>query len=128
MVGLIYTQQSSGKPRKNKSKKLQKATAEHKKFLAKHGLSGGPIKKIKGIIKAPNLREGLDRGTPTSDVIPTGIIERVDIFNDHKWKRGKVEKQSTIDAIAQKAAAVAPAYNKGGLVYNLDTPEERRKR
>lgn len=126
MPSLIYTSQKSKPKRKSKSKKLTRALEEHKKFLSRYGVST-ELSKLRGIPNIPNLKEGLGRGTPTSDTIPGGTIENKNLFTDHKWKPGKGETQATLNEIARKAAAVAPAYNKGGLVYNYDTPEDRKK-
>lgn len=129
MAGLIYTSTKSKPKKKSKSKKLALAKSKHEDFLRRFGVpTERSSKHKKGIVAIPNLREGLDRGAaPTSDNVPGGVIEHRDIFTDHKWKPGKQEKQETIDEINRKAASVAPAYNKGGLVYNYDRPEDRRK-
>lgn len=128
MPSLIYTSQKSKPKRKSKSKKLAKARSQHEDFLRRYGVTSSTKVKLKGVAKSiPNLREGLGRGTPTSDLIPGGATQQKDIFNDHKWKQGKGESQATIDEIARKAAAVGAGYHKGGLQYTLDKPEDRKK-
>src|SRR5690554_3187666 len=106
MPSLIYTSTKSKPKRKSKSKKLLKAVKAHDEFLRRYGVPSQKRGKLRGVVVVPNLREGLDRGTPTSGMVPGGVVPVKDIFNDHKWKPNKQESQATLDEIARKAASV----------------------
>lgn len=117
MVRLIYTKVSSGKKKKSKSKKLEKAKKNHTKFLASMGISSAPKRRTEGVQPLPDYSMDNSKVAKTSDVIPAGTAPVKDILHDHLWKQGKREKSETLTAIAEKRARVGPAFNKGGLVY-----------
>jgi hypothetical protein len=118
---LIYTHQRS-KKKKNTSKKFLQAQEDHRKFLASKGVK--PVKrgtKLRG--SSSNLS---DLSVPvktsaTSDTIPGyGFKKSVD---DYKWKAGSTEKPEVIAAAEEKKKRVAPAYNKGPVMYVTDAAE-----
>lgn len=110
---LIYTRQSSGRKRKSKSKRLAAARDEHREFLASVGYTGR--RKLAGV-KMPDLKvENSERVAPMSETISGGGFRRS--VDDWRWKRGREETADTIKEIERKKKQVAPAYNKGAVMY-----------
>jgi len=110
---LIYTNQSSGRKRKSKSKKLVAAREEHKKFLASVGYHGKPNRKFHSTM--PDLTVENTNVAPLSNAIPANGYKRS--VDDWKWKRDRVESVETVKEIERKKTRIAPAFNKGANQY-----------
>jgi hypothetical protein len=110
---LIYTNQSSGRKRKSKSKKLVASREEHKKFLASVGYYG----KLKHRFHSnmPDLTVENTNVAPLSNAIPANGYKRS--IDDWKWKRNHVESADTVKEIERKKTRIAPAFNKGANMY-----------
>lgn len=111
---LIYTNQSSGRKRKSKSKKLVVAREEHKKFL----MSIGYTKRRRPVVEFPDLKVENTNVASLSDAIPANGFKRS--VDDWKWKRGRVESAETVKEIERKKTRIAPAFNKGANMYVSD--------
>lgn len=62
--------------------------------------------------------------SPTSDRITGTVFAKRNITTDHKWRKDSVESKQTIEQIERKAGCIAPAFNKGGLQYNIENNPE----
>jgi hypothetical protein len=111
---LIYTNQSSGRKRKSKSKKLVAATAEHKKFL----VSVGYTKRRRPVVGFPDLKVENRNVADLSDAIPGNGYKRS--VDDWRWKRDRIESADTVKEIERKRKSLAPAYNKGPVMLVTD--------
>jgi hypothetical protein len=114
---LIYTNQSSGRKRKSKSKKLALAREEHRKFLVSVGYYGKPKRKLHNTM--PDLKaENGPNVAPLSDAIPANGYKRS--VDDWRWKRDRGESAETIAEIERKKTRIAPAFNKGPVMLVTD--------
>lgn len=111
---LIYTNQSSGRKRKSKSKKLAAAAEEHKKFL----VSVGYTKRRRPVVDFPDLKVENINVASLSDAIPSNGFKRS--VDDWKWKRDRGETAETIAEIERKKKQVAPLWNKGATMFISD--------
>lgn len=110
---LIYTNQSSGRKRKSKSKRLAAAKEDHRKFLVSVGYTGR--QNLSGV-KAPDLKiEPREQVAPLSHSIPDNGFRRS--VDDWRWKKDRAETSDTIKEIERKKKRVAPIWNKGGVMY-----------
>lgn len=110
---IIYTNTSSGRKRKSKSKKLAIATEQHRKFLASHGYHGKSTVKIDTM---PDLKVEQRAGVAAvSNSIPSNGFRRS--VDDWRWKKDRAETSETIKEIERKKKQVAPIWNKGGVMY-----------
>ena len=114
---LIYTSQSSGKKKKSKSKRLLQSQLEHKVFLESVGYTG-KLKKSSRPNNMPDLKDE-PRGAPLSNTIPSGGGYKRSI-DDYKWRRARTESDATIAEIERKKTRIAPAFNKGPVMYVSD--------
>jgi hypothetical protein len=114
---LIYTNQSSGRKRKSKSKKLATAKLEHQKFLASVGYYGKPKRKLHSTMSDLKVENG-PNVAPLSDAIPANGYKRS--VDDWRWKRDREESAETIAEIERKKTRIAPAFNKGANMYVSD--------
>ena len=119
---LIYTNQRSAKRKQpKKTKTFLEAQKKHREFLAKHGLT--PAKKqVRG--SASNFADLSveSRAPEMSNQIPgSGFKRSVD---DYKWKKGRAEKPEVIAATEEKKKRLAPAYNKGPVMYITDEADK----
>jgi len=113
---IIYVRNSSGKKKPSNSKKMEAIRLEHAKFLASVGYKGGGG--CSRLVKAkPAFLEKSDATQIPSSSLQNMIAPcpKRDIF-----ERTRNESDEVKEAIRQKAARTAPAYNKGALQYITD--------
>lgn len=118
-MAIFHVRQSSGKPKPNRSRKFLQAKAEHQKFLASMGISSVAKKRVSPV-SFPDLT--VDRkGATLSNAIPSNGFKRS--MDDYKWRKDRVESQEAIVEAERKKSRVAPAYNKGPVMYVTDADE-----
>ena len=117
----LTTTKYNSKQKKSKSKKLEKATADHDKWLMDRGLHPNQRtlqKAFKGKHKTalPNLK--VEDNYPLSNKIDANGLKQGVMHNLHK------ENAATQQAILDKAKMVDQAYNKGPymLMSKSDDP------
>ena len=119
---LIYTNQRSKKKKQNKSKSFLAAKSEHHKFLAKMGVTPAVRKAVRGSRENFADLTVESRAAALSQSIPgNGFKKSVD---DYKWKKGRAEKPEVIAATEEKKKRLAPAYNKGPVMYITDEADK----
>jgi hypothetical protein len=108
---IIYTNQRSKKKPQQKSKKLLEAQAAH---LTSLGIS---LKKTKLCGNSSNWSDLTikSNAAPLSNTIPASGAKRS--LDDYKWKRDAQESPEAIAEAEKKKTRIAPAYNKGPLMY-----------
>lgn len=124
---IIYTNQRSKKIPQKASQKLIEARAAHRKFLASMGISE---KKTKLRGNSANWSDLLVKSNvaPLSNTIPASGAKHS--LDDYKWKKDVQESPEAIAEAEKKKTRIAPAYNKGPLMYitdNADTKSLGRK-
>lgn len=111
---IIYTNQRSKKKPQQKSKRLLEAQAAHRRFLTSMGVS----------LKKSNLRGSVSNmpdltiqsnAAPLSNTIPGSGAKRS--LDDYKWKKDVQESPEAIAEAEKKKTRIAPAYNKGPVMY-----------
>lgn len=111
---LIYTHQKSR--RKKPSVKQARLNAERAEYFKSLG-----IKKVKHADRSYNLECSFlaipvcTNPVPLSNSIVAGGFKRS--VDDYKWKRDREESAETIKEIERKKTKVAPAYNKGPVMF-----------
>lgn len=121
MVSNPFLMDACMKNRKQ-SKRLLAAKADHFRFLAAMGVARLPAKRQNNPDNFPDLTVP-HRGAKLSNEIPgNGYKKSVD---DYRWKRDREEKQEAIIEAERKKARVAPAYNKGPVMYVTDADDPR---
>jgi hypothetical protein len=98
-------------------KSLVEARKEHEEALKKLGVDHSKRDRRVTVIDFPNYDVSKPGVASVSNNLMVKGGFRNDILNDHKWRKDKEEKASTIEAMEMKAKAIAPAFNKGGLQY-----------
>jgi hypothetical protein len=107
---------------KKPSKRLLAAKKEHYRFLAAMGVARMPAKRQNNPDNFPDLTVP-SRGAKLSNSIPgNGFKKSVD---DYRWKRDREEKHSAILEAERKKSRVAPAYNKGPLMYVTEADDPK---
>ena len=119
---LIYTNQSSGRRKPSKSKRLLQSQMEHKAFLESVGYTG-KRKNVDRSYNMPNLKDE-ERGAPLSNSIPAGGGYKRSI-DDYKWRRGRTESDATVAEIERKKTRIAPLWNKGSMMYISDKEDPK---
>lgn len=121
-MALIYTHQSSGKRKLPQTKRLQKAKDEHARFLASISITA-PKKRQKRLNNPDNMPvlTIAKNPVPLSNSIPGNGFKRS--VDDYKWRRDRVETQEAIVEAERKKARVAPAYNKGPIMFVTDADD-----
>jgi hypothetical protein len=121
-LALIYTHQSSGKRKLPQTKRLQKAKDEHARFLASMGITA-PKKRQKRLNNPDNMPvlTIAKNPVPLSNSIPGNGFKRS--VDDYKWRKDRIESQEAIVEAERKKSRVAPAYNKGPVMYVTDADE-----
>jgi hypothetical protein len=119
-MAIIYTNQSSGRKRKSKSKRLALARKEHGEFIASLGYTGKP--KGKNLLAAPKQEKKPDE-VQLSNTIPGNCFKTS--IDDWKWKKGCVESPATIEEIERKKKRVAPLWNKGATMFITDNEDPK---
>jgi hypothetical protein len=126
---IIYTNQRSKKKKQSVSQKLLAAQAAHRKFLSSMGVS--PVKrgaKLRGSSSNWSDLTVKSNVAPLSNTIPgSGAKNSID---DYKWKKDHQESPEAIAEAEKKKTRIAPAYNKGPLMYiteDADTKSLGRK-
>jgi len=61
------------------------------------------------------------KGATLSNAIPSNGFKRS--MDDYKWRKDRVESQEAIVEAERKKSRVAPAYNKGPVMYVTDADE-----
>lgn len=118
---LIYTYNRSGKKKRNNSKKFREAQSNHKKFLASYGIKQCTRRK-NYVTDFPNLAVDTNRISEVSNQIPGNGFKRT--IDDYKWRSGSNEKASEIKKAEDKKKRIAPAYNKGPVMYITDEADK----
>lgn len=118
---LIYTHQSS-KKKKNNSKKFLQAKQEHDKFLASHGLSSKISRRKNYATSFPDLAVSSRCTATVSNQIPGNGFKRT--IDDYKWRTGREEKPEVIAETERKKKRIAPAFNKGPVMYITDDADK----
>lgn len=116
---LIYIRQKSN-IKKSKSKKLLQLQKEHDKYLVSLGIKN--IKRSTGHVAFPDLTISTRRVADLSNQIPSNGFKRTN--DDYKWRKGKEEKPETIAEAEKKKKRIAPAYNKGPVMYITDDADK----
>lgn len=117
-MAIFHARVKSSKPKPNRSRSYMQAKAEHQKFLASMGISAS--KKRTSVCDFPDLT--VDRkGATLSNAIPSNGFKRS--IDDYKWRRDREETQEAIVEAERKKSRVAPAYNKGPVMYVTDADE-----
>lgn len=98
----------------HRSKKLMQAKVAHEKFLKSMGV---PTIRPQMVYEFPDLSSKKSL-IPTSDTIPSNGFRKS--LDDYKWKAGAQEKEEAIREAEKKRTRVAPAYNKGPLMFITD--------
>lgn len=112
-MAIFHARMKSSKPKPNRSRSYMQAKAEHQKFLASMGISA-PKKRTGNPNNFPDLT--VDRkGAALSNAIPANGFKRS--IDDYKWRRDREETQEAIVAAERKKSRVAPAYNKGPIMF-----------
>lgn len=112
-MAIFHTHSKSKKPKANRSKKFLQAKAEHQKFLDSVG--------IRASKKRPNNPDNFpdltvpERGARLSNSIPGNGFKRS--VDDYRWRKGHDESAEAIKEAERKKTRVAPAYNKGPVMY-----------
>lgn len=105
----------TGRKKKRKlpqTKKLLAAKAQHEQFLTSIGYHKSSDQNKKVVIVQEALRSEC---APLSNQIPGNGFKRS--LDDYKWKKGCEETHAAITAAEAKRARVAPAFNKGPMMY-----------
>ena len=103
-------------------KKADKEATAKSLQRTKARLGIGPAKPPSGITPDPLVAVRWERKPkipPTSDLIP-GSAPANDFMHAHKWKHDARETSATVKEIRRKTSKIAPAYNKGALLYLPD--------
>lgn len=116
---MIYTHQRS-KRKKNNSKKYLQAKKEHELFLLSLGVSKSRRRKY--VTEFPDLSVESRCTAKVSNQIPGYGFKRT--VDDYKWRAGREEKPETIQATENKKKRLAPAYNKGPVMYITDEADK----
>lgn len=119
---IIYTNQRSKKIPQKASQKLIEARAAHRKFLASMGISE---KKTKLRGNSANWSDLLVKSNvaPLSNTIPASGAKHS--LDDYKWKKDVQESPEAIAEAEKKKTRIAPAYNKGPLMYITDDADTK---
>lgn len=104
---------------KKPSKRLLAAKAEHYRFLAAMGVARIPAKRANNPDNFPDLTMPA-RGAKLSHTIPANGYKRT--VENYKWKNTS-EKPEVIAETERKKSRVAPAYNKGPVMYVTDADD-----
>ena len=99
--------------RSRNSKKLMQAKVAHEKFLKTVGV---PTNRQPMVYEFPDL--STKPTIPTSDIIPSNGFRRS--IDDYKWKSDRKENLEIIKETERKHKRIAPAYNKGPLMFITD--------
>jgi len=120
---IIYTNQRSKKKKQPVSQKLLAAQAAHKKFLATMGVSPAKRGKLRGSNSNWSDLTIESNVAPLSNTIPgSGAKKSLD---DYKWKKDQQESPEAIAEAEKKRSRIAPAYNKGPLMYITDDADTK---
>lgn len=119
---IIYTNQRSKKKPQQKSKRLLEAQAAHRKFLTSMGVS---LKKstLRGNTANWSDLTVQSNAAPLSNTIPGSGAKRS--LDDYKWKKDVQENPEAIAEAEKKKTRIAPAYNKGPLMYITDDADTK---
>lgn len=109
---ILYVHDRSGKKKPSRSKRLQQVLVDHQNFLASVGYTGVKPKLVKQRPVVATKAQTPEARSLQEMVAP--CLKR-DIF-----ERTRNESDDVKEAIRQKAARTAPAYNKGALQYITD--------
>lgn len=112
IMKIIYVHDRSKKRTPSKSKKLDTIMAEHRKFLASVGYTG---RARLCATNSKSVAQKTESGSTRSLQEMVAPCYKRDIF-----ERTRNESEEVKEAIRQKAARTAPAYNKGALQYISD--------
>jgi hypothetical protein len=124
---IIHTNQRSKKKPQQKSKKLLEAQSSHRKFLSSMGVTSNRTK-LKGNISNWSDLSVKSNAAPLSNDIPASAAKIS--LDDYKWKKDQQESPEAIAEAERKKTRIAPAYNKGPLMYiteDTDTKSLGRK-
>lgn len=100
------------------NKRLQKARAEHDKWLAKRGLLPTQVRARLGKPKPLSTWDAKKPPAPSESMTYTAGVNSI----WEKIRKGE-EKPETVEAIIAKSKRIAPAYSKGALQYLGDDPD-----
>lgn len=118
-MAIFHARIKASKSKPNRSKAHLEAKAKHQRFLASMGISTSK-KRSSSTVEFPDLT--VDRkGATLSNAIPSNGFKRS--IDDYKWRRDREETQAAIVEAERKKSRVAPAYNKGPVMYVTDADE-----
>lgn len=119
---IIYTNQRSKKIPQKASQKLIEARAAHRKFLASMGISEKKTK-LRGNSANWSDLSVKSNVAPLSNTIPASGAKHS--LDDYKWKKDVQESPEAIAEAEKKKTRIAPAYNKGPLMYITDDADTK---
>lgn len=112
-MAIFHARIKASKTKPNRTKSYLEAKAEHQRFLASMGISTSK-KRSSSTVDFPDLT--VDRkGATLSNSIPSNGFKRS--IDDHKWRRDRQESQEAIAQAEKKKTRIAPAYNKGPIMF-----------
>lgn len=119
----VYVKQSSPKKkRKSVPKKLAQAVSDHAVFV-KSMVTNKVIRDTQFAYNFPDLSVEHNVSATSDNLYTTGGFKRS--VDDYKWRRNKSETKETIKEIERKKSQIAPAYNKGPVMY-INSREEAK--
>lgn len=86
-------------------------TAKERKELGKHKVTLVPLL---------SDEERAASKAAVSNRMPSGALTNNDLLSDYKWRRGLEDTPEAIKAAHDKANRIAPAFNKGALMFLTD--------
>ena len=119
----VYVKQSSPKKkRKSVPKKLAQALLDHAVFVESM-MTNRVMRDTQFAYNFPDLSVDHNVAATSDNLYTTGGFKRT--IDDYKWRRGMTETKETIQEIERKKSQIAPAYNKGPVMY-INSREEAK--
>lgn len=119
----VYVKQSSPKKkRKSVPKKLAQDRRDHAVFI-KSMVTNKVIRDTQFAYNFPDLSVEHNVSATSDNLYTTGGFKRT--IDDYKWRRGMSETKETVRELERKKLQIAPAYNKGPLMY-INSREEAK--
>lgn len=118
-MAIYHTPTKSKKRKTNQSKKFLQAKADHQKFLDSVGIRVSK-KRPNNPDNFPDLTVPV-RGAILSNSIPGNGFKRS--IDDYRWRKGHEESRLAIEEAERKKSRVAPAYNKGPVMYVTESDD-----
>lgn len=100
------------------NKRLEKARAEHNRWLEKRNLLPSQVRARLGKPKQLSAWDAKPPPAPSQSMVYTAGVNSI----WEKIRKGE-EKPETVEAIVAKSKRIAPAYSKGALQYLGEDPE-----